>query len=68
SLLDSFQSQTKRHYQPLIVPSGAEALPRTRVKSRESGYLQLYTYPRPKLVSSQTEYNCSYIPQRPKLS
>ncbi|KAG7324295.1 hypothetical protein KOW79_012311 [Hemibagrus wyckioides] len=68
SLLDSFQSQTKHHYQPLTVPSGAEAVPRTRIKSRESGYLQLYTYPRPKLVSSQTEYKCSYIPQRPTLS
>ncbi|XP_047676044.1 protein phosphatase 1 regulatory subunit 32 isoform X1 [Tachysurus fulvidraco] len=63
-----FQSQTKRHYQSLTVPSGAEDLPRTRDKSRESGYLRLHTYPRPKFVSPQTEYKCSYIHQRPKLS
>ncbi|XP_026774571.3 protein phosphatase 1 regulatory subunit 32 isoform X1 [Pangasianodon hypophthalmus] len=68
SLLDSFQSQTKRHYQPLTVPSGAEALPSTTDKTRESGYLQLHTHPRPKLVSCQTEYKCSYTPQRPTLS
>ncbi|XP_017340121.1 protein phosphatase 1 regulatory subunit 32 isoform X1 [Ictalurus punctatus] len=68
SLLDSFQSQTKRHYQPLTVPNGAEALPSMTDKSRESGYLQLHTHPRPKLVSCQTEYKRSYSPQRPTLS
>ncbi|XP_053496892.1 protein phosphatase 1 regulatory subunit 32 [Ictalurus furcatus] len=52
SLLDSFQSQTKRHYQPLTVPNGAEALPSTRDKSRESGYLQLHTQPRPVRIIS----------------
>ncbi|MCJ8736159.1 hypothetical protein PDJAM_G00255700 [Pangasius djambal] len=67
SLLDSFQSQTKRHYQPLTVPNGAEVLPSTTDKSRESRNLQLHTF-RPKLVSWQTEYKCSYTPQRPTLS
>ncbi|XP_076860750.1 stabilizer of axonemal microtubules 4 [Brachyhypopomus gauderio] len=65
SLLDSFQSQTKQHYPQLVVPSGTEPLPSARAKSRQSrqsGYLQLHTQPRPKTLSCQTEYKGSYAP------
>ncbi|KAK1789680.1 hypothetical protein P4O66_015572, partial [Electrophorus voltai] len=62
SLLDSFQSQTKRHYPQLGVPSGTEPLPSGRLKSRESGYLQLHTQPRPRAEFCQTEYKGSYVP------
>ncbi|KTG45418.1 hypothetical protein cypCar_00027732 [Cyprinus carpio] len=64
SLLDSFESQTKRHYQRLILPDGTEPLACSGSRHRESGYLQLQAQPRPKPASCQTEYKGTYIPHR----
>lgn len=46
SLLDSFQSQTKCHLQPIIRSDFSQSLPRISGKNRESGYLQLTSLPR----------------------
>uniref|UniRef100_A0A8C2F094 Protein phosphatase 1, regulatory subunit 32 n=1 Tax=Cyprinus carpio TaxID=7962 RepID=A0A8C2F094_CYPCA len=46
SLLDSFESQSKRHYQHLVLPDGTEPLACSGSRSRESGYLQLQAQPR----------------------
>ncbi|XP_073687653.1 stabilizer of axonemal microtubules 4 [Garra rufa] len=62
SLLDSFESQTKRHYQRLVLPDGTEPLACSGSRHRESGYLQLQAQPRPRVASCQTEYNGTYIP------
>lgn len=59
SLLDSFMSQTTRHYQPHTGPDGSEALPNIRTRTRESGYLQLKT--RPKAVSMRGKIEHSGI-------
>ncbi|XP_016324400.1 protein phosphatase 1 regulatory subunit 32-like [Sinocyclocheilus anshuiensis] len=64
SLLDSFESQTKRHYQRLVLPDGTEPLACSGSRRRESGYLQLQTQPRPRAASCQTEYKGTYIPHR----
>ncbi|XP_059392118.1 protein phosphatase 1 regulatory subunit 32 [Carassius carassius] len=64
SLLDSFESQTKRHYQRLVLPDGTEPLACTGSRHRESGYLQLQAQPRPRAASCQTEYKATYIPHR----
>ncbi|XP_052322948.1 protein phosphatase 1 regulatory subunit 32 isoform X1 [Oncorhynchus keta] len=65
SLLDSFQSQTKRHFQPLTRPDGSETLPCPSGQVRESGYLQLKTRPTAN-VSIQTEYKEHFVPYRPR--
>ncbi|XP_071003730.1 stabilizer of axonemal microtubules 4-like [Oncorhynchus clarkii lewisi] len=65
SLLDSFQSQTKRHFQPLTRPDGSETLPCPSGQIRESGYLQLKTRPTAN-VSIQTEYKEHFVPYRPR--
>ncbi|XP_070297083.1 stabilizer of axonemal microtubules 4 [Salvelinus sp. IW2-2015] len=65
SLLDSFQSQTKRHFQPLTRPDGSETLPCPSGQIRESGYLQLKTRPTAN-VSIQTEYMDNFVPYRPR--
>ncbi|KAI2648591.1 Protein phosphatase 1 regulatory subunit 32 [Labeo rohita] len=62
SLLDSFKSQTKRHYQRLVLPDGTEPLACSGSRHRESGYLQLQAQPRPRVASCQTEYKGTYIP------
>ncbi|KAA0724687.1 hypothetical protein E1301_Tti015276 [Triplophysa tibetana] len=59
SLLDSFESQSKRHYRHLVQPDGTEALVCSGSRPRESGYLQLHTQPRP--VRANTH---SYIGRR----
>ncbi|CAM4733904.1 unnamed protein product [Leuciscus chuanchicus] len=46
SLLDSFESQSKRHYQRLALPDGTESLACSGSRRRESGYLQLQTQPK----------------------
>ncbi|XP_064878269.1 stabilizer of axonemal microtubules 4 isoform X2 [Oncorhynchus nerka] len=65
SLLDSFQSQTKRHFQPLTRPDGSETLPCPSGQIRESGYLQLKTRPAAN-VSIQTEYKEHFVSYRPR--
>ncbi|KAK2866868.1 hypothetical protein QQF64_022503 [Cirrhinus molitorella] len=62
SLLDSFGSQTKRHYQRLVLPDGTEPLACSGSRHRESGYLQLQAQPRPRVASCQTEYKATHIP------
>uniref|UniRef100_A0A9J8BHC3 Stabilizer of axonemal microtubules 4 n=1 Tax=Cyprinus carpio carpio TaxID=630221 RepID=A0A9J8BHC3_CYPCA len=64
SLLDSFESQSKRHYQHLVLPDGTEPLACSGSRSRESGYLQLQAQPRHRAASCQTEYKGTYIPHR----
>ncbi|XP_016298062.1 protein phosphatase 1 regulatory subunit 32 [Sinocyclocheilus anshuiensis] len=64
SLLDSFESQSKRHYQRLVLPDGTETLACSGFRLRESGYLQLQAQPRPRAASCQTEYKGTYIPHR----
>ncbi|XP_067292770.1 stabilizer of axonemal microtubules 4 isoform X2 [Pseudorasbora parva] len=56
SLLDSFESQSKRHYQRLALPDGTEPLACSGSRRRESGYLQLQTQPRYRAAPRQTEY------------
>ncbi|XP_048013678.1 protein phosphatase 1 regulatory subunit 32 isoform X3 [Megalobrama amblycephala] len=67
SLLDSFESQSKRHYQRLALPDGTAPLACSGSRRRESGYLQLQTQPRPRAASRQTEYKGTYIPHRLKV-
>nr|XP_009296003.1 protein phosphatase 1 regulatory subunit 32 isoform X2 [Danio rerio] len=62
SLLDSFESQSKRHYQRLVQPDGTEPLACSGSRRRESGYLQLQSQPRLRTASCQTEYKGAYIP------
>ncbi|XP_051548606.1 protein phosphatase 1 regulatory subunit 32-like [Myxocyprinus asiaticus] len=47
SLMDSFESQFKCHYQRLVLPNGTESLACFGSRNGESGYLQLDTQPRP---------------------
>ncbi|XP_057185713.1 protein phosphatase 1 regulatory subunit 32 isoform X2 [Triplophysa rosa] len=65
SLLDSFESQSERHYRRLVQPDGTEALACSGSRPRESGYLQLHTQPRPGAVSCQSESKGPYSPRRP---
>ncbi|KAA0701409.1 hypothetical protein E1301_Tti024140 [Triplophysa tibetana] len=65
SLLDSFESQSKRHYRHLVQPDGTEALVCSGSRPRESGYLQLHTQPRPRAVSCQSESKGLYSPRPP---
>ncbi|KAK7121873.1 hypothetical protein R3I93_022840 [Phoxinus phoxinus] len=62
SLLDSFESQSKRHYQRLALPDGTDSLACSGSRLRESGYLQLQTQPRPRAASRQTDYKGTYVP------
>ncbi|XP_073798712.1 stabilizer of axonemal microtubules 4 isoform X1 [Danio rerio] len=67
SLLDSFESQSKRHYQRLVQPDGTEPLACSGSRRRESGYLQLQSQPRLRTASCQTEYKGAYIPHSPRV-
>ncbi|KAG1929667.1 protein phosphatase 1 regulatory subunit [Pimephales promelas] len=64
SLLDSFESQSKRHYRRLALPDGTNSLACSGSRSRESGYLQLQTQPKARAASRQTEYKGTYNPHR----
>ncbi|XP_046890740.1 protein phosphatase 1 regulatory subunit 32 [Hypomesus transpacificus] len=67
SLLNSFQSQTKRHFKPFIGLTGCEAVPCPSGKVRESGYLQHMTHPKQNAFL-QTEYEKCFVPHRPQRS
>ncbi|XP_051545842.1 protein phosphatase 1 regulatory subunit 32 isoform X2 [Myxocyprinus asiaticus] len=64
SLMDSLESQSKRHYQRLFLSNATESLACFGSRNRKRGYLQFDPQPRPSAVSLQTEYKGTYIPRR----
>uniref|UniRef100_UPI003AAC6582 stabilizer of axonemal microtubules 4 n=1 Tax=Centroberyx gerrardi TaxID=166262 RepID=UPI003AAC6582 len=65
-LLDSFMSQTKRHYRPYIGSDGSEVFQNFSDKPRESGFLQMRSLPKTvSNMSLQTEYEGVFVPHHP---